>query len=215
MIKKIVNLTLLSLLFLNTPLLADDKIDLGIINFTEVKKDFYRGGQPTSDGYKALKRLKIKTVVNLRKDKTVDDERKWAHFEGMKFISIPMHAWEKPRSKDVDDFLRIASNPENFPLFVHCKHGVDRTGFMMAMYRMTQEEWSFEDAYQEMKQIGFHKNLFPNLKHELYRYALEWDRVSSRGIPWVDILFSPLTILRNILLENWYPFLALSPLRSP
>jgi hypothetical protein len=40
-------------------------------------------------------------------------------------------------------------------IFVHCRLGDDRTGMMIASYRMAQEGWSAEKAEKEMEKFGF------------------------------------------------------------
>ena len=46
----------------------------------------------------------------------------------------------------------IASSPA--PVFVHCKHGADRTGVIVACYRMRQDGWSTARAMDEAKLYG-------------------------------------------------------------
>ncbi len=43
------------------------------------------------------------------------------------------------------------------PTYIHCKHGVDRTGYIIAAYRMRCQGWSYEKAKAEMMAHGFHR----------------------------------------------------------
>jgi protein tyrosine/serine phosphatase len=52
-------------------------------------------------------------------------------------------------------FLRIATDPKRTPVFVHCRHGSDRTGTMAAVYRIAVQGWTKEQAIAEMTQGGF------------------------------------------------------------
>lgn len=59
-------------------------------------------------------------------------------------------------------FLQIVNDPENQPVFVHCRHGSDRTGTMVAIYRMAVENWPRSRAINEMldPRFGFHSTFF-------------------------------------------------------
>jgi protein tyrosine/serine phosphatase len=60
-----------------------------------------------------------------------------------------------PEDEDVLRFLRIVTDTNRAPVFVHCLHGSDRTGTMIAIYRMAVENWSKEAAIEEMTRGGF------------------------------------------------------------
>jgi protein tyrosine/serine phosphatase len=123
----------------------------GVPNFHKVSDNLYRGAQPTKEGFRQLKKSGIKTVVNLRaihsdhdriKDVNLNDER------------IPMTAW-LPEEKDVVKFLKIATDPNLTPVFVHCQRGADRTGMMCAIYRVAVQDWTKDEAIEEMTKGGF------------------------------------------------------------
>jgi protein tyrosine/serine phosphatase len=46
-------------------------------------------------------------------------------------------------------------DPANYPVWVHCTAGRDRTGAMCAVYRMEYDHWSAEQALAEMREYGF------------------------------------------------------------
>ena len=61
-------------------------------------------------------------------------------------------------------------DPERGPYLVHCQHGADRTGTMVAMYRMVIQGWSREKAVDELVNggYGFHpmwKNILEYLQN--------------------------------------------------
>lgn len=124
-------------------------------NFRQVSPDLYRGAQPDRRGMKELERIGIKTVINLRKLHTDRDE-----MEGTSLRSehIPMTAMF-PENAQVVRFLRIVAKKENGPFFVHCLHGSDRTGTMVAFYRIVFQGWTKKRAIAEMTEggFGFHK----------------------------------------------------------
>jgi hypothetical protein len=55
-------------------------------------------------------------------------------------------------------FLKVAVDPGRAPVLVHCLHGADRTGVMVAVYRVAVQGWSKEEAVREMTEgcYGFH-----------------------------------------------------------
>ncbi len=98
----------------------------------KVADEVYRGAQPTTQGFQELYKMGIKTVVNLRfRHSDLDELGKI----GLAYIEIPMNAWH-PKDEDVVKFLQIVTDPEKVPVFVHCQHGADRTGVMVASYRI-------------------------------------------------------------------------------
>ena len=121
----------------------------------KVTDNFYRCPQPSPEGMVELKKMGIKTIINLRRHHKDDDEAREA---GMKMIHIPINTWHM-KDKYVVQFLKIATDSEKQPILLHCKHGSDRTGTMCAMYRIVVQGWSKEDAIKEMKEggYGYHK----------------------------------------------------------
>ncbi|MSP61638.1 MAG: protein tyrosine phosphatase [Myxococcales bacterium] len=123
----------------------------GLPNLHRVSDGIYRGAQPTAEGFRELKSMGVKTVVNLRKSHS--DARIIAGL-GLAYEEIPMHAWS-PANEHVVRFLKIVADPARQPVFVHCQHGADRTGTMVAAYRMALFGWSADDAIREMVDGGF------------------------------------------------------------
>lgn len=59
-----------------------------------------------------------------------------------------------------NDFLRLVNDPANAPVYVHCKGGRHRTGAMTAVYRISHDGWTAEQAFDEMKKYDFNDGLF-------------------------------------------------------
>lgn len=141
-------------------------------NFHEVTSYLYRGGQPDARGIEELAKAGIKTIVCLRTgDNALNAERKAAESLGMKFISLPIHYWWFPPVEITAKFLEIADDEKNWPVFVHCMHGMDRTGLLCAMFRITRLGWHIDEAYREMKGYGFRRFRLRHFKWTLYQYA--------------------------------------------
>lgn len=138
----------------------------GLSNLYRVTDTLYRGAQPTKDGMKELEKLGVKTVVNLRGLHSDRDE-----LEGVNvgYERIATEPWTLDE-QDVIRFLNIATDPARTPVFVHCQHGSDRTGTMVAAYRIVVCGWSKQAAIKEMTEggFGFHSiwgNLITFIEH--------------------------------------------------
>ena len=127
-------------------------------NFGQMDENFYRGAQPLPEDYKSLADLGIKTIVDLRNDPT-DYEKSSAEAVGIKYVNIPMSGWKSPKDEDLQAFLKLANDPATGKFYVHCKAGIHRTGVAGAVYRMTKYGWSYDQAYQEMKNYNFSSGL--------------------------------------------------------
>ena len=102
-----------------------------------------------------LKKLGVKTILNLQ---FFHSDRKRIGETGLAYEHIYFNPLN-PEEKEVVRFLQIVTKAERQPVFVHCKRGSDRTGMMVAVYRIFVQDWSKEEAIQEMMQgeFGFHK----------------------------------------------------------
>lgn len=149
-------LILLALVFGNFAQAQKPLKDKELPNFHQVNANLYRGGQPDENGVKKLAALGIKTIINLRgADAAEKKEEIWARNAGLKFINIPLSNWFAPRDEKIEKILAEIDRAENQPVFVHCKHGADRTGTVIAVYRITHENRTAKQANAEAKKFGF------------------------------------------------------------
>jgi uncharacterized protein (TIGR01244 family) len=130
-----------------------------IENFGKVNENYYRGSQPDAEQFARLKRLGIKTVIDLRKD-SVSEAPEWVRAAGMQYINIPMKASRPATPEQTDYFLKLVNDPANWPVYVHCKGGRHRTGALTAIYRITHDGWTADQAYKEMKEYDFEHGFF-------------------------------------------------------
>ena len=119
--------------------------------WVKVSDDLYRGAQPTREGFAELKKLGIKTIVNLRSFHSDRDQMAGRDFIYKHIFMKPWH----PEEEEIIRFLDIVTDETNLPVFVHCQHGADRTGTMSAVYRVFVQGWDKEDAIKEMTNGGF------------------------------------------------------------
>ena len=123
----------------------------GLSNFYEVTTNLYRGAQPTAQGMSELKDMGIRTVLNLR---SFHSDNSLIARGDLNLARLHMEPWHA-KDGDVVQFLKIVSNTNNLPVFVHCQRGADRTGMLCAVYRVAVCGWTKDAAVQEMKEGGF------------------------------------------------------------
>jgi protein tyrosine/serine phosphatase len=147
-----------------------------IDNFGMVNTNYYRGAQPDGRDYDDLAALGVKTVIDLTQGERSDEQR-MVERAGMTFYRIPLTTTERPSESALQEFLSIVNDPARQPVYVHCHGGQHRTGVMTAVYRMTEDGWSADRAYAEMKQFNFEGFPgHPTLKNFVYDYSAQIDR---------------------------------------
>ncbi len=128
---------------------------LDIPNFHQVDDILYRGGQPNKEGIERLKSLGVKTVISLRGEDKIIEEKRLVTSLGMRFFNIPLSVYKKPTDEQVFKFLKIVLDKDNQPVFLHCESGRDRVGAFVALYRVVVCGWTPKQAYKEAKKYGF------------------------------------------------------------
>lgn len=129
----------------------------GVENAGKISDFLYRGAQPRGEGYEELKKLGISIVVDLRNSKPVErdggETREQVRVEaaGMRYVEIPTSAFFGPTQIQAATFLQLLRDNENQKVFVHSYFGDDRTGVMVATYRIAMDHWTSDEAYNEMR----------------------------------------------------------------
>lgn len=142
----------------------------GVGNFMKVNDHVYRGAQPTEEGFKNLAKLGIKTVIDLQQtgDERAALEEKWVKEAGMQYVSIPMKGMDTPKDASVAKALGLLEDETTGPVFVHCHAGADRTGGVIACYRIEHDGWTNAKALAEAKDMGttwIHYRIHNYIKH--------------------------------------------------
>ena len=135
---------------------ADDYAQLP--RFHQISDRLYRGAQPRKGGIRRLAELGMNTVINLRGSgpHTRADEAE-ARSVGLRYFNIPLPVWARPSDASIRRILEIINAPESGRVFVHCKDGVDRTGTIVALHRITSEGWTTELATAEAVRYGMRR----------------------------------------------------------
>jgi uncharacterized protein (TIGR01244 family) len=127
----------------------------GVSNFQQVNSRVYRGAQPEPDAFGNLARLGVKTVLDLREDPAqASAEERLVRAAGMRFVSIPMLGLSKPTDDQIARALAILTDDAAVPVFVHCRRGADRTGTVIACYRIALDHWRAQKAIAEARSLG-------------------------------------------------------------
>lgn len=132
---------------------AKPMIMQGVPNLNQVTPILFRSAQPDAAGFANMaKTLKVKTVIDLRESQT---DAAYLGTSKIKAYYVPMNALHITTDEIVAALKLIKAHEGEGPILVHCQHGADRTGVVMAMYRIIYQGWSKAQAIDEMKNGGY------------------------------------------------------------
>ena len=185
-------LFLISLFIISTTTFAADPIG----SFSKATDGIYRGARPANDS--ALKYLNqkigIKTIINLQggdlesslypiipwlepgeSSAVIEHEKEVTIALGMNAFLAPLNSLDEVTNAEdqlIDETLNIMHNKQNQPIFIHCDHGKDRTGLLIALYKVKYEHMNAEAARKEWIQLG-HSTFSQIFTGELDDYYFE------------------------------------------
>ena len=136
-------------------------------NLYQLNDSIFRSEQPDEKGFKILDSIKIKSILSLRS--SFDDSKLTGNIH-FNFFQIGMIA-ENINHKDIIFALKVIKESPK-PLLIHCVHGADRTGVVVAMYRIIFEGWTKKDAIDEMKNGNYHF-------HKAYQNIIEFIKTAD------------------------------------
>jgi hypothetical protein len=138
----------------------------------KVSPGIYRGPAPeTAADYRQLSALGIRTVLDIRSGRRRDRERECACLKsyGIYYIHAPV-SFRPERDGSAERALRILTNSQRHPIYIHCQLGRDRSGLIIGLYRVRCDGWSRQRAYCEMKRFGF-RSFFRGLERYFWDHA--------------------------------------------
>jgi len=142
--------SLITLFIFGAPLFAGPVP--GIPNFDQVDAHVYRGGQPTSEGFRNLAKLGVITIVDLREaGGRSKAENLTVTAAGMKYVNVPMTGLTPPTASEITRLLALMEDSTGGPVFVHCLRGADRTGAVIAAYHIDHDKWDNSRALKDAK----------------------------------------------------------------
>jgi len=126
----------------------------GIPNFHQVNDHVFRGGQPAAEAWPSLAKLGVKTVIDLRREDehSTAAEAQAVAAAGMNYFNVPMKGVVAPANGQIERVLALLNSQD--PVFVHCHRGADRTGAVIACYRIAHDRWDRKQALREAKSFG-------------------------------------------------------------
>lgn len=144
-------------------------------NFHKISSDVFRSEQPSAKQMQYLDKLGFKTVINLRLWHNDQDEIKNT---GISEVWIKLRAGNIIDEKVIEILQAIRKSPK--PILIHCWHGSDRTGVIIAMYRLVFQNWTKEQAINELMQpeFGHHYNVYPNIVRYIENVDIEKIRMA-------------------------------------
>jgi tyrosine-protein phosphatase SIW14 len=148
----------------------------GVENFYKVDDQVYRGAQPSAAGFASLANLGVKTIIDLREigEHSQAGEEAIVKALGMQYVSIPMRGMARPDNGVVARVLGLLNDSASAPVFVHCKRGADRTGTIIACYRISHDSWEPKRALSEARGDGM--SIF---ERSMQKYVLHFEPLSA------------------------------------
>lgn len=153
-------------------------MEIEAYNFAQVTDFLYRSSDPTDQDIHTLsKEYGIKTIIDFR-TKVDEKEKEIAESLGMKYIRLPWSAHFHNiinvgyYLKVAEKFLKLINDDDLYPIHIHCKHGRERTGALVAIYRIANEGWTSVQALEEMKTFGYK----PYLHYDLVLFLRKFEK---------------------------------------
>jgi protein tyrosine/serine phosphatase len=157
----------------------DATLKVPIERFQQVDERLYRGAQPTAEAFRRLRDLGVRTVVNLRMeaDARKTGEQRTVESLGMRYVAIPVedgNFFTRSRripEEAIRDFFATVEDNDRRPVFVHCHRGADRTGALVAFYRIARHGWDNQRALKEAREIGM-RSWYHGLHDQIARFSV-------------------------------------------
>lgn len=158
---------------------AAEKKASALPNFAKVSDALYRSGQPTQAGMDQIRSSGIKTILKFNDNSPAESQ--WASDDGIEFVPMLMGTQQSPSYDQIDQALAVINDPSKQPVLVHCKLGHDRTGAVVAAYRVKVQGWSVDKAAAEALKFGYSDPHFQNITTYLQGYVAHEQQRAAAG----------------------------------
>jgi len=149
---------------------ADRPAPPHVRNFGEINQHLYRGAAPSPVALQELRALGVKVIVDLRlAGEGPEAESLAVRNLGMKYVNVPLAAWSAPTRAQLEQLLPVLFHSDSEPVFIHCRRGKDRTGTVLACYRIQHDNWNNRQALEEAKAYGMSR-----LERRMQDYVLHF-----------------------------------------
>lgn len=143
--------------------------------FTVMPGQIYRSGEMEEGPFlRVMNKHQIRTILTLLNYEPDDPEQVFeqqvAKERGIKLIRISMPGDGLARFDHLDVAADVLADNSNYPVLVHCAAGVNRTGAVIAAWRMKHCGWSFEDSIAEAERCGWSPRRNPEMRDHLRKY---------------------------------------------
>lgn len=181
----IFNRSLVCIFVFSVPAFAGSSVE-GIHNFYQINGHVYRGAQPDESGYEYLAKIGVKTVLDLRETgKRALKEERMVTALGMKYVNVAMSGLTPPTEAQISKILALLEDTRAGAVFVHCMRGADRTGVVIAAYRIDHDHWNNDRALKEADSDGMSFFQVPrkNYIRNFHAHVMEAKNASVAKVP--------------------------------
>lgn len=148
----------------------------GVKNLRAVDAKVWRGGAPSRAALRALAAAGVTTVVDLRAEDDLRDDRAMLADLGVRLVRLPIRDGQTPTAEEVAEFRRAVADSAGH-VYVHCGAGVGRTGSMVGAYLVAEHEAGPRAALRRNLSVGP-----PSLEQVVYVAGLEGDDVDQPNV---------------------------------
>lgn len=142
-----------------------------VANFGMVEEGIvYRSAQPTEADYRWLLGQGFKSIVSFRREKG-DNSQEVLGLGFRNYLWLNVEDEREPSDEQAERFLDFVTDPQNWPVLIHCKVGLGRTGTMAALIRYAIDGWSMQDAIMEARLYRGGVDLVPSQLEWLAHWA--------------------------------------------
>jgi protein tyrosine/serine phosphatase len=103
----------------------------------------------------------------------------------LNYFNLPLLPGRAATKEQTEYFLRLVIDAANGPVYVHCKGGRHRTGAMTAVYRITHDGWTAEQAFEEMLKYDFDDGFFggPSAQKKfVFKFYEQWKKAEGQSV---------------------------------